>query len=158
MTALAESRYASVRTRSPSSRGSIAASLAERQLDRSLIELKHFRADYSECLNGIEDIRNDTTLTQNPMALTDASYRLGKHFISALPSTARAPEVTIDAEGELVFDWQGPSGQWLSVCAQSNGKLAYAIRYSANRATHGYTVMDQAVPREIMDAINALRR
>lgn len=156
MTALAELCPYSVRDSSSSSRSSPAARRIENLADRSLIKLKQFRAEYSECFNEIEEIKREASTGK--FTLRDASYRLGLAFVDALPSTARAPEVTVDADGELNFDWHGPNGQLLSVCAQSNGKLAYAIRFSASRAMHGYTVMDRAIPKEIMDHINALWR
>jgi hypothetical protein len=153
MTAFAESFPFPVRTGSPSSRSSLAAIRIEYLADRSLVELKH-RAHYLRCLNEIEEIKSESAA--GGIQLNAVSYQLGLAFVYALPSTVKPPEVMVDLDGELIFDWRSRNGRLLSVCAQSNGRLAYAIRYSASRAMHGYCVMDQTVPKEIMDAINGL--
>lgn len=103
----------------------------------------------------MEDLRLPAR-TAPGAALKADSYATGKAFVTALPSTAPAPEMTVDADGELVFDWYGSGGRTVSVCAQANGKLVYACRFGTNRAMHGHAVMGTAIPQEIVDAIKEL--
>ena len=159
MSAVAESWYAPIRLITGSARSSQAANQAEQLARESLDDLKRYRADFLACLNDIEDIY--MTIGEaglDDTRLSDASYRFGKAFIEALPSTAPAPEVTVDADGELVFDWFAGDGRMVSVCVRGNGRLAYAARFGGSRVTHGTILMGAAVPQEIMAAINSLRR
>jgi len=151
MSAVAESWYVPVRPQSVSSRSSGAARNIERLADQSLIKLKTFRADFLECLNDVEDLRRS-----DAAAIKGDSYGTARRFLLALPSTVIAPEVTMDVDGEFVFDWFNDSGGTVSVCARHDGKLAYAARFGA-RVMHGHAVMDRAVPQEIVGAITSLR-
>lgn len=147
---------APVANSSPSSGTVQAANRVEKGVGKSFVSLKQQRAAFIECFDKIEELWEDSTAGRTEARLSDTSYELGKAFLAAIPSFYVAPEVSLDVDGELVFDWYGNYGELVSVCAQSNGRLAYAARYSASRATHGHTVMDQTIPLEVIREIKAV--
>src|ERR1022692_4550787 len=47
--------------------------------------------------------------------LDSDTYQIAKRFILALPSSLPAPELTVDRDGEVNFDWFGSGGQIFSI-------------------------------------------
>lgn len=158
MTAIADSFYAPLRLGTSSAQSSRAADNIEQLTRTYLADLKRHRADFLQCRNDIESIRQESMSEQPGTQLKPESYALAMAFVDALPSTAPTPEVTVDDEGELIFDWFADNGRMLSVCVRHDGRLAYAARFGANRSFHGSVVMGMAIPQEIMAAINSLHR
>ena len=55
-----------------------------------------------------------------------ATLLLAQRFLAALPSELAAPELAVDPDGEISFDWFGRSGRNFSVSLRSDGRVAIA--------------------------------
>jgi hypothetical protein len=75
-------------------------------------------------------------------------------FSLVLPRSLPAPEVAPEADGEISFDWLGPSGKVFSVSVDGSGRLAYAGRFGPRSRVHGTEQLSIACPPEIIRGIS----
>jgi len=85
-------------------------------------------------------------------AIDETSYRDAIHFTWLLPPTIPVPEIYIDPDGEVNFEWYAGPRQVFSVSIGSNNELAYAGLFGANK-THGTEYLDDELPGMILDNI-----
>lgn len=78
---------------------------------------------------------------------------LAQRFLFALPSNVPSPELAIDNDGDVSFDWRGPRGKMLTVALREDGRLAYAARISAFDKDHGVKQFDDAIPARVMELL-----
>lgn len=85
--------------------------------------------------------------------INDESYALARRFIEDLPTREiPAPEVSIDPDGEVVFDWFGEPCYTFSISFGTD-KLTYAGLYGNNK-THGTEEYGENIPQIILQNIN----
>jgi hypothetical protein len=70
-------------------------------------------------------------------------------FASLLPRLAPLPEVSTDPDGEISFDWFGPSGKMFSVSVNKSRRLSYAGWFGENSRIHGTETLVASFPEEI---------
>ncbi|WP_038714358.1 hypothetical protein [Burkholderia pseudomallei] len=78
---------------------------------------------------------------------------LAQRFLFALPSNVPAPELALDNDGDVSFDWLGPRGKMLTVALREDGRLAYAARISLYDKEHGTKRFDDAIPARVMELL-----
>lgn len=78
---------------------------------------------------------------------------LAQRFLFALPSNVSAPDLAMDNDGDVSFDWLGPRGKMLTVALREDGRLAYAARISAYDKEHGTKRFDDAIPARVMELL-----
>ena len=83
---------------------------------------------------------------------------VAQRFLLALPSSTPAPELAIDADGDVVFDWAGSGGRMLSVALRADGMLFYAGRLSSTDRDHGTKQFVDAIPSQILDLAHQVTR
>ncbi|MBI2923281.1 MAG: hypothetical protein HYY18_19670 [Planctomycetes bacterium] len=76
-------------------------------------------------------------------------------FLRLLPSEVPAPEISIDPDGELAFDWQASADTVFSVSVGGNGRLSYAGKFGANK-THGTEQLTPELPDPIRSGLRRL--
>ena len=81
--------------------------------------------------------------------------QLACRFLNALPSVIPTPEVGLDPDGEISFDWIVSRDRQLTVSISPEGELNYAGIYGA-AVKHGRELFDDSVPHEIIEAIRRL--
>jgi hypothetical protein len=74
-------------------------------------------------------------------------------FAYLLPRSLPIPEVTPDPDGDISFDWFGPSGKMFSVSVDARGRLAYAGRFAETSKVHGTEQLSENCPQEIIRGI-----
>ena len=79
-------------------------------------------------------------------------------FASWLPRSVPLPEVSSDPDGEICFDWFGPSGEMFSVSVDRSGKLSYAGWFREDSRIHGTETMVDGLPGEIVRALQRATR
>lgn len=89
----------------------------------------------------------DTEIRENPVFL------LAQRFLLALPAYIPAPELALDSDGEVSFDWQGPGGRLLTVTLRKDGRVSYAARISHYDKDHGTKQFIDAIPQHILDLV-----
>lgn len=84
---------------------------------------------------------------------SDDLFALAQRFLLALPASLPAPELALDDDGEILFDWRGRDNRMLTVALRQDGRLAYACRISAFDKDHGVKRFDEAIPRRIVELV-----
>jgi hypothetical protein len=74
-------------------------------------------------------------------------------FAYLLPWSLPAPEIAPDPDGEIMFDWIGPSRKMFSVSVNRVGRIAYAGRFGERSKVHGIEQLSDICPQEIARGI-----
>lgn len=82
-----------------------------------------------------------------------AIFAIAQRFLLALPGYLAAPELSLDDDGEVAFDWRGAGEQVLALRLRADGRLTYACRLAPLRRKHGTELFVDAVPKEIVECI-----
>ena len=90
---------------------------------------------------------------QGSKCLDHDTYQAAKRFVLALPLDIPAPEVVVDADGEINFEWYGKLGQRLTMALRKDGRIAYAGQFSIRSRTSGMEEFNDSVPKELVDCI-----
>lgn len=83
-------------------------------------------------------------------------FFLAQRFLLALPSYLPSPELAMDTDGEILFDWQGARGRLLTVSLREDGRLSYAARISAFDKDHGTKRFTDAVPKQLIELVQRI--
>jgi hypothetical protein len=75
------------------------------------------------------------------------------HFASLLPRFAPVPETSVDPDGEISFDWFGPSGKMFSVSVNKSGRLSYAGLFENKNRSHGTETLGASFPPTILNGL-----
>ena len=70
-----------------------------------------------------------------------------------LPSTVPAPEVAVEPDGMVAFEWYEEPRWVFSVSFETNGELVYAGLFG-NSKTHGMECFGEQLPQSILDSIH----
>lgn len=127
-------------------RGHLLSSYVMRSsIERSLDELDEASAEASK--SGWDGYG---AKAMNPMA-----YVFGKYFLNVLPTTAPPPEVSVDSDGEVAFDWVFGERRALSVSISGTGRCTFAwmIGQSTFRGTDW---LQDEIPASIVFALRQL--
>jgi hypothetical protein len=84
-----------------------------------------------------------------------STYRYAEHFLSLLPSGVSFPEITVDTDGEIFFEWARGPRQVFSVSVGRDGTLTYAGLFGHNKI-HGTEYLREALPSVISDCLERL--
>jgi hypothetical protein len=85
-------------------------------------------------------------------ALSTASFLSAKRFLEALPASLQHPEVSLDPDGEVVFEWMRGPRRVFSISFGAGGKLTYAGLFGPS-TTHGVEYINHGLPRELVAKI-----
>lgn len=88
--------------------------------------------------------------------VTQASAQVACRFLNALPSTVPSPNVGLDPDGEVTFDWLVEKGRIFSVSIGEGGRLSYAGMFGLGKTAHGSEPFDDAIPDAVIDGIRRL--
>lgn len=115
--------------------------------EAALAELEAARAEASEPgWNGYDS---------RPISI--AAYENAKLFLSALPSTAPAPEISVDSDGDVALDWVLAPRKALSVSIGPTGRCSFAWM-RGQRSYRGTEWLDEGIPSTIAEALWRLAR
>jgi hypothetical protein len=82
---------------------------------------------------------------------------LAERFLTAWPLDLPTPEIGVDPDGEISFDWFGGKGRNFSVSLREDGRIAYAGAFGGAKTKYGTDRFDDAIPSEIVEAVRELR-
>ncbi|PYT61703.1 MAG: hypothetical protein DMG35_08805 [Acidobacteria bacterium] len=131
---------------------------AARQVKRSLEKsLGHYLEPRLELLlPEIEDLRIVSDESQIPV--DSETISAATQFAYSLPRFGPMPEVSADPDGEISFDWIGPSGQMFSVSVNNQNRLAYAGWFGEKSRIHGIEQLAENCPKQIVRGIEKATR
>lgn len=81
------------------------------------------------------------------------TVRAALRFAYCLPRFALLPEVSVDPDGEISFDWLTRSGDMFSVSINKQNRLAYAGWFGEKSRIHGVEQLAETCPPEIIRGI-----
>jgi hypothetical protein len=81
-----------------------------------------------------------------------STYAYASQFLQILPANALPPDISVDTDGELLFEWDRGPRQTFSVSVGRDGTLTFAglLGY---RKVHGTEHFREALPLVIADWI-----
>lgn len=85
-------------------------------------------------------------------AIDMASYTEALRFLYFLPKTLPAPEITVEPDGEIAFEWRHSKRRIFSVSIGEKGELTYAGLFGFNK-THGTEFFGDEFPETILDNV-----
>jgi len=86
-------------------------------------------------------------------AIDSSSYVNAIYFSQLLPVNIPIPEIYVDPDGEVTFEWYTGPRQVFSVTMGSNNELIYAGLFGANK-THGTECLDDELHETILNNIH----
>lgn len=124
------------------------------EIARSVTLGKH----YSQTLDNLIAARDDSVIANtdgySSKAFAPASYQKARQFLELLPMNVPVPDVYVDSDGEVRFEWYKGPRSVFAVTVGSNGELYYAGLFGASKS-HGTEYLDDELPDAI---INNIRR
>ena len=93
-----------------------------------------------------------TDLAQEPEIV------LAQRFLLALPLNLPAPELSLDDDGDVCFDWLGVNGEMITAALRKDGRLAYAARFSSFDKDHGVKQFVDEIPQGFIHLLQRLPR
>ena len=84
-------------------------------------------------------------------ANSDGVFLMANKFLLAFPGHLPAPEVGLDHDGDILFDWAGPNKGMLTVALRKDGRLTYAARMATLDKESGTKVFIDAIPKQVLE-------
>ncbi len=100
------------------------------------------RSSAEDCGDGIEAA---------PVSRETATQAV--RFAVLLPKSLPIPELAVDPDGEISFDWIGKTGKMFSASIDGSGRIAYAGRFGEKSKVHGTEPLSDSCPQEILRGI-----
>ncbi len=82
-----------------------------------------------------------------------STYAYATQFLRMLPTSTPSPDISIDADGEILFEWDQGRRHIFSVTIGRDGTLTYAGLFGY-RKTHGTEHFRAALPLVIQDCLS----
>jgi hypothetical protein len=82
-------------------------------------------------------------------AVEPSTYEYARSFVRMLNIRSPAPEVSVDADGEIAFEWDNGPRRVLSVSVGRDGTLSYAALLGWNKS-YGTARLAETLPWEIV--------
>lgn len=119
---------------------------------RSSLSLGKSLSDAIDALLKIgQDCNSDNWDGYGAKALKEEVFAEARCFIENLPISAPPPELSIDPDGEIVFEWYVSPRRVFSVSVGINS-LTYAGIFGSS-TTHGTEPFDNDIPKTIIDGL-----
>ncbi len=129
-----------------------------RECDRSILvgETRRTALDALETEASKASIHNWDGYGAPPVNATAMTY--ARHFLALLPLNACSPEITIDNDGEVNFQWDFGRRCVFSVSIGRDGTLTYAGLFGYNKM-HGTEMLAGTIPMVVSGGIaRAIKR
>ncbi len=137
-----------------------------RELERETEELREYFARtitfgerLSKMIEELQQVKEESSGNNwdgyGARAIDEQAYQNAILFILSLPSGIPKPEISVDPDGEISFEWYKDRRQLFSVSIGSRKQLAYAGLYGLNK-TWGVELFYDDMPNIILDNISRL--
>lgn len=138
------------------------ASPESRRIQKRVSEIVHHfrqRAERERALNSLARIvergSRDNWDGYGAQGIEPRVSQLACRFLNTLPSAIPTPDVGVDPDGEISFEWIVSRDRQLTVSLSPESVLSYAGVYGS-AAKHGKEEFDDTVPQELLEAIRRL--
>src|SRR4030042_6147898 len=121
--------------------------------DQSITMGQHYKETLKIIDKAIKEHSIDNWDGYGAQAVDTVSCANALWFSRLLPMQVPVPEIYIDPDGEVTFEWYIAPRKVFSVTVRGNKELAYAGLFGANK-THGTESLYDEVPETILEAIS----
>jgi hypothetical protein len=80
-------------------------------------------------------------------------FGVAQRFLLAMPGSIAIPELDVDQDGEVVFDWRGSFSRMMTIALREDGRVSYAAHLSSTRTRYGEDQFVDAIPSEILELV-----
>lgn len=113
---------------------------------------KHYRQTLNAIAEAYEKSAVDNWDGYGAKAVDGRSCLKAIRFSELLPMFVPVPDIYVDTDGEIRFEWYRDPGHVFSVAVKSNGELIYAGIFGAS-ITHGVEYANDELPSVIIGYI-----
>ena len=125
----------------------------QRDFSRSITFGEHL----SEMIERLFEARQEHAINNwdgyGAKAIDEQSYQNAIRFILSLSPDIPAPEIGVEPDGEVVFEWYGGKRKVFSISMGSRNELTYAGLYGISK-TYGVEHFYESIPNTILDNIS----
>lgn len=118
----------------------------------SLTVSQHYNEARHALTDAIEKCSVDNWDGYGAKRISGASCGNAMRFAQVLPASVPVPELYVDPEGEITFEWYVAPRQVFSVTIGSNNEMVYAGLFGSND-THGTEYLGDELPDTLLDNI-----
>ncbi len=104
-------------------------------------------------INDLYQLLSEAQAGEHVATIDQATFTIAKRFLMAFPKTLPAPELSLDKDGEISFDWLGKHREMFSLSLRADGRLSYAAKLGTKRSFYGIEEFDDEVPARIVESI-----
>lgn len=112
----------------------------------SLGELR--QAAHLVLIQAFNEAREENWDGMGSAAVEATTFAYASKFLDRLPSGGPFPEISVDRDGEVCFDWESSPRQVFTVCIGRDGTLTYAGLYGHTKS-YGVEYLTEALPQII---------
>jgi hypothetical protein len=124
---------------------------------RAILEADNQRAAFAELRAACGQARAAGWDGEGSLPVTQAAFETARAFLTPLLVSFPDPEVGVDSDGEISFDWVFGPGRALTLSIAGSGRISYAWMNGPRRG-RGTEWFDGRVPRTIALALAELAR
>jgi len=138
-----------------------ASRLRERISDllTDLVQSVTLGASYREVSSALEEAYEEHSSENwdgyGAKAISPASYNLAFRFLETLPLSLPAPQVSVEPDGEIAFEWYMGPRRVFSVSVGAHGDLSYAGLFGRSTA-YGTEFFGDELPQKIVENLDRL--
>lgn len=131
-----------------------------RELDKHLMEIVEAALTTAstnglrETLNELQWLYRESTKAgwdgYNASPVSPLSFLYALQFIFAMPRSMPAPEVAIEPDGSVGFQWLFDKDSSFVISLSDRGILSYAGIFDGEARTHGTERLDDEIPIEVL--------
>jgi len=82
-------------------------------------------------------------------------FNMAKKLLLVLPNDIIPPELDLDNDGDILFDWSGSRGRMMTIALRNDGRISYAARLSSTKTRNGNDFLIDGLPSEIIELVRA---
>ncbi len=148
-------RYAPIGS-GTSLRGSGQESEALQKLTQQALRPLLVQSRVETVINDLYDLLSEARNGLHKSELDSPTFLAAKRFLLAFPKTLPFPEIALDSDGEISFDWEGKNRRMFSVSLRADGRLSYARKLGMTRSFYGIDEFDENVPETIVESVKKI--
>ena len=127
------------------------------ELQKNSCQSVTFGEHLSEMIERLFEARQEHSINNwdgyGAKAIDEQSYQNAIRFILSLTQDIPAPEIGVEPDGEVVFEWYGGKREVFSISMGSRNELTYAGLYGINK-TYGVKHFYENIPDTLLDNIS----
>ncbi len=139
------------------SEGAIEIQRKTEELQRDFSRSITFGEHLSKMLENLFQVKQEHSIDNwdgyGAKAINEQSYQNAIRFVLSLAPNTPTPEIAVEPDGEVVFEWYGGKRKVFSISMGSRNELTYAGLYGVSK-TYGVEYFYGNIPDTLLDNIS----